>query len=107
MSREPLYGADHFAREDPKQIPAKVRQAVLDRDGAQCQSCGRSGEGVLQLHHVIYRSQGGGHHPSNLVTLCFICHERVHRGDLDITLLEIAPGVYAAFPSVPPRRPRR
>lgn len=91
----------HRAAEDPKNIPARVRQAVLDRDNAQCQLCGDGRENVLQLHHLTYRSQGGRHLEENLVTLCFRCHEDVHHGRQAILLLEIEPGVWATFPGAP------
>jgi 5-methylcytosine-specific restriction endonuclease McrA len=83
-------------------IPLAVRQAVLDRDGAQCQGCGTAGENRLTLHHLVYRSQGGAHDPENLVVLCWKCHELVHLGVLSITLVEVAPGEWRAF-----RRVRR
>jgi len=89
---------EHAAKEDPKNIPASVRQAVLDRDSNQCQICGTGGENRLQLHHLTYRSHGGRHISENLVTLCYECHEAVHRGDTDLLLLEISPGKWASFP---------
>lgn len=96
--------ATHRAREDPKTIPADVRQAVLDRDNAQCVLCGTGGENRLQLHHVVYRSQGGAHRPENLVVVCMTCHESIHRGDTDVLLLELTPGEWSAFPAMPRRR---
>lgn len=100
-----LFGADHFAREDRKNVPARVRQAVLDRDGG-CVLCGTSGENRLQLHHVVLRSQGGRHDADNLVVLCADCHRDVHEGRQDVALLEVEPGVVAAFPNVPLRSGR-
>ena len=31
------------------------------------------------MHHKLRRSQGGTNDPSNLVPVCFACHERIHR----------------------------
>lgn len=84
LSREAVSLADHIDWERPERIPEAVRYAVFERDNEQCQVCGTSN--ALHLHHVWYRSQGGSHHQSNLVTVCFRCHERVHRGDLDIQM---------------------
>lgn len=95
--------ADHFVREDPKNLSESVRLAVLHRDNAQCQLCGTSGENRLQLHHMIYRSHGGPHLEDNLVTLCFRCHEDVHAGRQDVMLAEVEPGVWRAFPGAPPK----
>lgn len=32
----------------------------------------------LEVHHILYRSQGGGHDQENLITLCNTCHGRAH-----------------------------
>jgi len=90
--------ADHHAVEHPRNIPAAVRRAVLDRDNRQCQVCGTAGDNRLQLHHWWhFRSAGGGHDPENLVTVCFRCHEAIHAHHIDIRLFEIAPGEWSAF----------
>lgn len=96
--------ASHRAREDPTRISQHVRRAVLDRDNDQCQLCGVGGENRLQLHHIQYRSQGGTHEPANLITVCFSCHENIHRGEADLRLLEISPGVWASFPRTRPHK---
>ena len=52
-----------------------IREYVLIRDGHQCQACkGKSKDRVLEVHHVVYRSEGGTDKPSNLITLCSKCH---------------------------------
>ncbi|MCK6508692.1 response regulator, partial [Myxococcota bacterium] len=58
---------------------------VLDRDGYRCQS-GRKVEHdkVLQVHHKVYRSQGGTDTPDNLVTICRKCHEDLHAGMFEL-----------------------
>jgi len=48
---------------------------IKDRDGWRCRVC--FGFGILDVHHVIKRSQGGGlMDPHNAVTLCRQCHDR-------------------------------
>jgi 5-methylcytosine-specific restriction endonuclease McrA len=90
----------HEEWEHRKNIPVKVAAAVLERDHNQCQICGTGGENRLQLHHWrSFRSQGGPHTQDNLVTLCFVCHELVHRGLVDVVVLEVTPGVWQAFSS--------
>lgn len=56
-------------------IPAPVRQAVLERDLARCRWCGALNP---HLHHVILRSQGGPHEMSNLIGLCEKHHSQAH-----------------------------
>jgi 5-methylcytosine-specific restriction endonuclease McrA len=91
---EPSVGADHVAKET--RISDATRQAVLDRDNCQCQKCGTSGENRLQLHHVEFRSQGGGHSEDNLIVLCFKCHELLHRGVFHVVTHKIN-GVLRVF----------
>lgn len=63
-------------------IPEGVREEVLARDGWVCQNCGDNHLGNLRIHHVIFRSQSGSHHPDNLITVCFRCHEKFHHNQL-------------------------
>lgn len=52
-----------------------VRVVVLDRDRWRCRGCFvNAGE----LHHIVFRSQGGKDEPGNLITLCPSCHRRAH-----------------------------
>lgn len=63
----------------------KARQGVLNRDDNICQCCkGESGDSSLEVHHIVYRSQGGTDDPSNLITLCKTCHKAVHKGLLSL-----------------------
>ena len=59
------------------------REAVLHRDGYTCQLCGRK-HTRLEVHHIIYRSQGGTDDEDNLITLCEDCHDKVHDGSLTV-----------------------
>ena len=49
------------------------RLRVIERDGHCCRLCGAWGE-VLHVHHVVYRSAGGGHGLGNLISLHPWCH---------------------------------
>ena len=58
-----------------------VKAYVLHRDGYRCQSRQKvKHDKVLQVHHKVFRSQGGTETPDNLVTLCRRCHEDLHAG---------------------------
>ncbi|HJU52355.1 MAG TPA: HNH endonuclease, partial [Acidimicrobiia bacterium] len=46
-------------------VPPALRALVIEG----CRSRYR-----LQIHHIFPRSQGGGHHPDNLITLCWYHH---------------------------------
>lgn len=59
-------------------IPKGWKLYTLDRDGWQCLRCNKTDD--LHCHHYVYRSQGGDHHPDNLITLDGHCHRKVHEG---------------------------
>ena len=52
---------------------------VLSRDNHTCVLCNkRKKNEKLEVHHVIYKSNGGADHFNNLVTLHSECHKKVH-----------------------------
>lgn len=56
---------------------------VLNRDGYKCQYCkGKHKDGKLEVHHIIFRSQGGSDEAENLITLCHTCHKALHDGKI-------------------------
>jgi hypothetical protein len=72
--------------EHDRQIPDPVRGAVLRRDKYTCVQCGwthddwnRSDPRHLELHHKREHAKGGENTEENLVTLCTICHDDIHR----------------------------
>jgi hypothetical protein len=58
----------------------KLRLEVMQRDGFQCSECTRN-DVHLNVHHKRYqRGHAPWEYPSDeLVTLCEVCHEAVHR----------------------------
>ncbi len=71
-------------QEIPKQSPLRLKPEcyrqlkiiILERDGWQCQHCGRRDQ--LQIHHMIRRSQSGADCEENLIVLCSECHRVLH-----------------------------
>lgn len=62
-----MKGRNGNGKWETSQVPPDVRQEVLARDRV-CRACGRYDESLC-LHHVLFRSQGGLHVASNLVSL--------------------------------------
>jgi len=63
-----------FPRRD---VSAKLRHEILERDGFRCCDCGASPDMpdvVLEVDHRIPVSKGGSNDPSNLRTLCGDCN---------------------------------
>ena len=62
---------------------ASRKEAILNRDNYTCQYCGKKNK-RLEVHHIIYRSNGGTDDENNLITLCEECHSKVHKNELVI-----------------------
>ena len=69
-----------------RRIPDPVRREALRRDNYTCQNCGwsphiwnRSDPRFLELHHKQHHAAGGTNELDNLVTLCNVCHDDLHR----------------------------
>lgn len=78
---------DRQAYEHDRTIPDPVRVAVLKRDNFCCVNCGWSRSQanrddprrMLELHHKHQHRDGGENTEDNLITLCNVCHDEVHR----------------------------
>ena len=81
-----LLEADRQSPEHDRHIPDSVKREVLRRDGYKCKNCkwshdewNRSDPRHLELHHVKHHASGGENTEENLITLCTICHDDIHR----------------------------
>lgn len=64
-----------------------TKAMILNRDNYTCQCCkGRHKDSKLEVHHIIFRSQGGSDEESNLITLCHTCHKALHSGKINLQL---------------------
>jgi len=86
-----LLEEDRQAPEHDRKIKDAVRRSVLRRDRYACQKCGWSQDQWnlsdprhLEAHHIKHHAKGGGNEAANLITLCNICHDEVHREDQDM-----------------------
>lgn len=60
-----------------------TRAMILNRDGYTCRYCrGKHKDSKLEVHHIIFRSQGGSDEADNLITLCHTCHKALHDGEI-------------------------
>ena len=62
----------------------KVRQTILMRDNYLCQHCGKP---ATEVHHIKHLTEDNVNdpnislNPDNLVSLCWVCHRREHKGE--------------------------
>lgn len=72
---------------------ANTKAKVLNRDNYTCQCCkGKKKSNRLEIHHVIFRSNGGSDEEDNLITLCDTCHTNLHHGNLKLNFKGIKKG---------------
>lgn len=85
-----LLEEDKQAPPHDRHIKDDVRVEVLSRDGFKCTVCGwdhsqlKPGDPrhFLEVHHIEQHASGGSNEANNLITLCNVHHDAVHRGDL-------------------------
>ncbi len=78
--------ADRQSPEHDRKIPDPIKRKVLRRDGHKCTRCGwshkewnRSDPRHLELHHVKQHAEGGANTEDNLIAVCTVCHDDIHR----------------------------
>jgi hypothetical protein len=49
---------------------------IMARDFQKCRVC--KARNNLAVHHIQFRSQGGAHEQTNLLTVCATCHQKIH-----------------------------
>lgn len=82
-----LLEEDRQAEVHDRKIPDPLRVAVLERDHHACRHChwsharkiANDPRTFLELHHIEHHADGGENTLDNLITLCNVCHDEVHR----------------------------
>jgi hypothetical protein len=98
MQGRPDIPVGSYLLEEDKQAPPHdrhikddVRVEVLERDGFKCTECGwdisqlkpMDPRHFLEVHHIEHHASGGSNEAENLITLCNVHHDAVHRGELE------------------------
>ena len=64
---------------------SNTKSYVLDRDNYTCQYCkGKTKDSKLEVHHIIFRRNGGSDKENNLICLCKICHDKLHKDEISL-----------------------
>ena len=61
-----------------------VKCYVRFRDKFKCKVCKKT-KTQIQIHHIKFRINKGTDKPSNLITLCSVCHKKIHENKLELT----------------------
>src|SRR5262245_41130667 len=65
-------------------IPPATRRLVMRRHHRRCAAPGCRNATFTDVHHVVFRSEGGTHDPDRLIVLCSAHHHAVHNGAMRI-----------------------
>lgn len=57
----------------------QLAEQIVTQDECRCRSCGATWP-LSPPHHIKYRSEGGSDDPSNLITVCRTCDDKIHNG---------------------------
>lgn len=72
---------------------ANTKEMVLNRDNHTCQYCkGKRKDSKLEVHHIVFRSQGGSDNQENLITLCHTCHSLLHNEKISLDKVGVKKG---------------
>lgn len=75
------WAARIWSRQEDPRARRTLRARILARDRARCVAPGCTRRRMLELHHALFRSRGGGDAETNLMSLCHGHHQHVlHRG---------------------------
>ncbi len=77
------------SHEHDRKIPDNIRVLVLERDNYTCCKCAWERNKLhkddprkfLELHHIIHHVNKGSNTEENLLTLCNVCHDLIHKLD--------------------------
>lgn len=58
-----------------------IRSKLIDLRGPKCEQCICDNINILQVHHIVEKSNGGTDEESNLLLICPNCHYTIHYGD--------------------------
>lgn len=75
---KPVYKRFKPRRGAQGSFSANTRKAILKRDDELCVRCGAQ---FNEIHHIVFRSQGGKGTVDNGVCICTPCHILAHKYD--------------------------
>jgi len=98
--KNPDIKPEHYAKGEQYGFE-NMKAYIRHRDGYTCQHCkGKTKDKRLEIHHIIFRSNGGTNQPSNLITLCATCHAKVHTRTAKLKVIKTPSFKDAAFMNI-------
>lgn len=71
-------------RNDNK-IPKRMEKKIFQEANSACPFCGEREISLLDIHHIIPRSQGGPNEELNLILTCKKCHIDIEEGTISVS----------------------
>ncbi len=73
-----IFYTEHSRLASRKQYSG-ITKEVFDKLQKKCLICGF--DKIIDVHHIVAKSKGGGHTPDNLIVLCSNHHKMLHHSD--------------------------
>lgn len=72
----------NYSSDDVVDVTSKgaVRNLLIKARKGKCENCGHKNIRILEVHHIVKRSNGGKDNLANLKLLCRNCHGEIHLG---------------------------
>lgn len=80
-----------------KDLPAATRHRILMEAGYKCGNPACRHIITLDIHHIVYVSDGGGDDPTNLLALCPYCHSMHHAKQIPAEAIRLWKGMLLAL----------
>lgn len=71
-------------RKNEKKVPKRMEKKIFQEANSTCPFCGEREISLLDIHHIIPRSQGGPNEELNLILACKKCHTDIEEGKISL-----------------------
>lgn len=61
-----------------------TKKQIKKLSDKKCYFCSQSDYSLLDVHRILEGKDGGTYHPINTITVCCLCHRKIHAGKIKV-----------------------
>jgi len=61
---------------------SKTKKQIKKLVDGKCKFCNENDYSLLDVHRIIEGKDGGEYHEMNTITVCALCHRKIHAGKI-------------------------
>ena len=61
-----------------------TKKQIKKLSDKKCYFCSQSDYSLLDVHRILEGKDGGTYHPMNTITVCCLCHRKIHAGKIKV-----------------------